>query len=488
MTARPEPRTSTPIGRRAVLKAGMAASGVAALGPGFWARAYAQTAQPGESPYGPLQAADANGVMLPEGFTSRVVARSNTPVGTTPYVWHVFPDGAHCFPTDDGGWLLVSNSENPIPADQPVFNEQEIGGVGVIRFAADGSVVDAYRALDGTRSNCAGGPTPWGTWLSCEEFDLGPGDAGHVYEVDPLRTFADQGVRRLDGMGSFKHENAGVDPDRQQVYLSEDQDDGCFYRFTPDAWPDLSVGLLEVAVIADDSSVAWREVPDPAATEVETRYQVEGATPFQGGEGCWYDSGHIYLTTKIDDRVWVFDIEAQRISVLYDAKVYDEPVLSGVDHIIVSTHTGDILVAEDGGNMEVVGITPDGIVYPLARLSGPEHGLDNPLKGVEAIPEQIPAGDIPTRSEITGLAFTPDGSRLYFSSQRGAVFGITYEITGPFARDTGGAPPRREPIPQPAPPPPPTPPLPDTGGGAGLALGAAAAAAALALRRRGDRA
>ena len=130
-----------------------------------------------------------------------------------------------------------------------------------------------------------------------------------------------------------------------------------------------------------------------------------GAAPFDGGEGLVYDQGHVYLTTKGDDRVWDYDIEAATMRVLYDAADSAEPVLNGVDNIIVSA-AHDLYVAEDGGNLEVCVITPDLAVFPVVRMTGPQHGEEN-------------ATPIPTISEVTGLAFSPDGNRLYFNSERG---------------------------------------------------------------------
>ncbi len=354
------------------------------------------SARQGSGPYGPLATEpDANGLRLPDGFTSRVVARSGQPVGDRGYEWLAFPDGAAVFPADDGGWFHAVNSENPVAGD---------GGVSVLRYDAEGQVADAYRILDGTQTNCAGGPTPWGTWLSCEEHET-----GQVWECDP--TAAGNGTA-LPAMGRFRHEAAAVDPEREQVFLTEDESDGAFYRFTPDAYPDLSRGLLEVASVDGQGAASWIEVPDPSGGQMPTRAQVAEVTPFDGGEGCWYAEETVYFTTKGTDEVWALDLATDQLTVVYDG----QGILTGVDNITVESGSGDLYVAEDGTTMELVVITGDGEVVPVVKV----------------VAEPLPATAAP--SEITGPVFSPDGTRLYFSSQRGGdpQLGITYEVTGPF--------------------------------------------------------
>lgn len=380
--------------RRTLLRTAIV-GGSAVLGGTLWrGAAYAAPAQPGSGPYGALGSPDANGIRLPAGFTSRVIARSGQKVAGTSYTWHNAPDGGACY-ADGAGWIYVSNSEiNPS------------GGASAVRFSSSGAVTSAYRVLSGTRQNCAGGRTPWNTWLSCEEVDR-----GYVYETDPWGVKA--AVRR-DAMGRFKHEAAAADPVREVVYLTEDVSDGCFYRFRPTTWGDLSSGTLEVLVAGSSTSgpVTWARVPDPSGATA-TRRQVSGAKRFNGGEGCYYADDTCWFTTKGDNRVWQYDATAQTIELTYDDSLVTSGTapLTGVDNVTGSS-SGDLFVAEDGGNMEICVITPSDVIAPFLRIDG-QSG-----------------------SEITGPAFSPDGTRLYFSSQRGtsgsSSAGITYEVRGPF--------------------------------------------------------
>jgi secreted PhoX family phosphatase len=349
---------------------------------------------------GPLDAPDANGVRLPQGFTSRIVARSGQMVENSDYLWHGAPDGGATFPTEDGGWIYVSNAELNGVA----------GGVGAIRFGADGNIVGAYSILGGTARNCAGGLTPWGSWLSCEEVSN-----GEVYECDP---FGSAAAIRRSALGVFNHEAVAVDPATQQLYLTEDEPDGRLYRFTPaqltaEGYADLNAGTLEVAQVAGnpEGMVSWLVVPDPAATTTATRQQVAGSTAFDGGEGIWFHQGVVYFTTKGDNRVWAFDTLTSMLTLIYDRSTSPTPILSGVDNVTVSPD-GDVLVAEDGGDLEIVAIAPTGVPTSLIQLVGHDA------------------------SEITGPAFDPSLTRLYFSSQRGTLGsssnGMTFEISGPF--------------------------------------------------------
>ncbi|MDP9795055.1 secreted PhoX family phosphatase [Catenuloplanes nepalensis] len=384
--------------RRSLLRATVAGAGGLALPFTAWSAAYAAPAQNAAGPYGALQAADANGIALPAGFTSRVVARSRQAVPGTSYVWHDAPDGGAVIP-NGSGWIYASNSEVSSSAG---------GGASRIVFGASGNVTGASRILSGTNMNCAGGKTPWNTWLSCEEVSL-----GRVWETYPLGGSA---VVR-PAMGRFKHEAAAADPDRRVVYLTEDETDGRFYRFVPSVWGDLSAGTLQVFVAGSGTSgtFGWQTVPDPDGSPTLTRYQVSGAKSFNGGEGCHYANGTVWFTTKGDNRVWQVNLAAGTFELAYDDNLVSpgSAPLTGVDNVTGSA-SGDLYVAEDGGNMEICLITPDDKISVFLRVSGQGS------------------------SELTGPAFTPAGDRLYFSSQRGtsgsSSGGITYCVTGPFRR------------------------------------------------------
>ncbi|MDA0688816.1 MAG: DUF839 domain-containing protein [Proteobacteria bacterium] len=347
---------------------------------------------------GPLQPPDHNGIMLPAGFKSRVVARSGErPVVNSSYRWHASPDGGACFATADGGWIYVSNSEE---------NSGQ-GGVGALRFNAMGEAVDAYPILQNTSRNCAGGATPWGTWLSCEEFDR-----GQVYECDPLGN--EQAVVR-PALGTFEHEAVAIDLANNCAYLTEDVRDGGLYRFVSEnGLPDLSAGRLEIASVVSKSGVntiVWLEVADPLAARDATRHQVQGAAAFNGGEGIALHENKLFFVTKGDNRVWCYDTIDQSIEVIYDAAISNNPILTGVDNVVISP-AGDVLVAEDGGDMQIVILTPESEPIrptPLLQILGQDE------------------------SEICGPAFDPSYQRLYFSSQNGltgdGTAGITYEIS-----------------------------------------------------------
>jgi len=383
---------------------------------------------------GPLRDADIHGVRTPEGFATRVVAiNGELPqpegmavsgpqtggIGNRP--WHIFPDGAGVVPRNNGGWIYISNSEVP-GVGSIGFSYPELAGltnvieeftpglaqVGTLVFDPDGTIVDSYTILTGTTFNCAGCVTPWKTWLSCEEFPN-----GQVWECDPYQP--GEGLARPT-LGFFSHEAIAIDPGERLLYLTEDMPDGRFYRWVPDPsdWPEgsdraaLQSGRLQVlgvrgagveAALDGPQPVEWLDVQNPHEPQHENR--LPDSTVFDGGEGVWFFNGIVYFATKGDDRIWALDTLAQTIEVIYDRATAVAPndILSGVDNLFV-TSQGDILVAEDGGDMQVVAILPDRTLKPLLQIVGQDA------------------------SEIAGIAFSPDGRRMYFTSDRGGRDGF----------------------------------------------------------------
>lgn len=348
-----------------------------------------------------LEPPDEHGLRLSPGLRARVVARSGEfPPGTSGYRWHEAPDGGAVFPVpaneensaNGGGWIYVSNSES----------RRGKAGAGALRFDAGGRLKSAYPILTGTKRNCAGGATPWGTWLSCEEHPR-----GMVWECDP---FGQKPAVARPALGVFAHEAAAVDPVRGQVYQTEDVPDGQLYRFTPKRKGDLSQGRLEVALVQRGSmEVRWIPVTDPLAKHRPIRRQLPSGTRFNRGEGIVHHQGSIVFATTGDHRLWSHDIAAGKISVLYDARRQTSPPVTWPDNLAVS-RGGTLLIAEDGGERKIVTRTPEGVFRAIVQLAG--H----------------------PRSEPTGQALDPSGTRLYFSSQRGVSGrrsqGITYEISG----------------------------------------------------------
>ena len=417
--------------RRAVLRNGLALGGTAVasaiLGVGGpVSAAPASSSSPAPGPYGSLEGRrpDGNGLVLPEGFSSRIVAVGGTGVGATDYTWPLFPDGKGTVATPDGGWILACNHE--------VFDFQTIGesagGASAVRFDSGGSILDAYPILEGSHSNSRGATTPWGTWLSCQEAHQGD---GRIWECDPT---GDSPAVPRNALGVRTHGSVAVDPLGGHCYMTEAHRDGRLYRFRmldeSASGAALADGLLEAMVVDPDGGVSWIPVPDPSGTVAPTRVQAADGFVTPMGGGVWVHDGSLIFTTALDDRVHAVDLANQRHWVLWDGSGHRQPLV-GIGDLTVAPASGDLFVAEDRGDMELVLVGTEGLVAPFCRMVGDDHRL----------------------SAVTGPCFDPSGTRLYISSLRGrgealvrdvveAIdwgdgvegrhVGVTYEVSGPF--------------------------------------------------------
>ncbi len=414
--------------------------------------------------FGPL-VSDANGVLdLPDGFSYNIISRAGDQMSDGLYV-PALPDGMAAFPGPDGTTLLVCNHEVNVgaPATSGAF------GVGHDLLAATGAdrlydpgtgeapclggtttlvydtgeqeLVRRHLSLAGTLRNCAGGPTPWGSWITCEETTLRQGevtsrDHGFNFEV-PAR--ADVGLFDpvpLTAMGRFNHEAVAVHPSSGIVYETEDRGDGLIYRFLPNQPERLQLGgrlqVLSVqgrpsldtrnweealVVPGDVLNVEWLDIDEVLSPNDDLRYRgfESGAARFARGEGMWYGNAAIYFACTNGGRteagqIWRYvphENEGQP-GTAGQLELFIEPndseLVENCDNVTV-TPWGDLILCEDGPDEQfLVGVTPGGELYHFGR---------------NAI----------SSSEFAGATFSPDGSTLFINIQHD---GLTLAITGPW--------------------------------------------------------
>lgn len=406
--------------------------------------------------YGPL-VRDPEGLLdLPEGFRYTVLSREGEQLrsgeGRVPGRF----DGMAAFASSDGRLALVRNHENKpdSPTTVPrveglVYDPGAKGGCTVLGLDANRSVQSERVALAGTAVNCAGGPTPWGTWLTCEESEGRAGDDGYerdhgfVFEVDPFDMAANREPRPITAMGRFRHEAVAVDPRTGIVYQTEDASGpfGLIYRYLPDRplrgrGSLLAGGRLEalrVPDVADLSEVTepgtvlegvqWVPVPDPLAEGTPTRMQdyAERITRAQKLEGAYWGNGGAYVVSSYarsgegaaashHGQVWRYDPAANALvlEIRFGSDAELELPGESPDNIAISPY-GGLMVCEDGaGGQHVYGVDRAGEVYPFARNR-----------------QEVDDG----YGEFAGVTFSPDGSTLFVNVY---TPGTTFAITGPW--------------------------------------------------------
>ena len=428
-------------------------------------------AAPRANGYGPLaRSAEVPEVWVPQGFSVRKLSTTKSPSQVNPawFIPYGF-DGMAAFAAGAGTVRLVRNHEiadaaGVAPLLGPgarAYDRKAGGGTSTLelRQGDDGEVelVGEWVSLSGTSTNCAGGPTPWGSWITCEETVVGTGTGfeqphGYCFEV-PAGAGEEVEPVPLKAMGRFVHEAVAVDPRTGIVYLTEDRSwdptvaagaAAGFYRFVPEEEGRLERGgrlqmlrvkgrpnLLTVTgqTVGASLPAEWVDIddPDPAAAETNSfavfqQGWAKGAAGFERLEGCWYGDGSIYFnaTSGGDQRagqVWRYTPDGDdegAVTLIFESP--SRQVLSSPDNLCVSPR-GGLVICEDSAEVHFVrGLTPGGEIFDLVRTDGPAP-------------------------EFAGACFAPNGRTLFFNIQGGTratsaaqTSGGTYALWGPWER------------------------------------------------------
>ena len=417
---------------------------------------------------------------LAPGFGYTIVSRA----GTTMSDGFVVPpahDGMAAFPGRDGRVVLVCNHELPASRSElAAFDDYAKlpeairtrlydGGGGVTPGAggttttvwnpASGKTERQHLSLGGTEVNCAGGPTPWGSWLTCEECFENPGSTrsrgrlvtrekrhGYVFEVPAAADGLVQAVP-IEAMGRFEHEAAAIHEATGIVYMTEDRHHSLFYRFLPDVPGQLlEGGRLQALAVRERPTLAthnwaaplvlpgqsleveWIDLDDvdPDENDLRLRGAARGAATFARGEGLSAAGTRFAFTCTIGGparlgQVWSYapspfegssrETDAPGTLTLL-AEADETSLLRNADNLTFAPW-GDLIICEDTKSQcSLVGLRPDGESYLIA---------DNAYSD----------------SELAGVCFAPDGKTLFVNIQ---YPGTTVAITGPWHRyaDTAG--------------------------------------------------
>jgi secreted PhoX family phosphatase len=450
------------LSRRSLLSSGAVLVPVAGLGPTIAAADGYRPPSGGRHDdsfrgYGDLVKDAKRFLDLPRGFQYRILSAENEPMKTGGVVPSLH-DGMAAFAAPSGHAALVRNHEvhpedveedgaTPVPhANAAVYDSEAVaGGTTTLLVGPDRRLVKDWVSLAGTVTNCAGGSSPWGTWLTCEEeFESFGKPHGYVFEVDPFRG---GNPVPIVGMGRFEHEAVAFDR-RGTAYLTEDADSpfGCIYRYIPSrplggrgslhaggklaalAVPGLGTDLSIVQNVGMVLNVTWVDVPNvnPADDDTSVREQVLaiGATQIQKAEGIWSGKdGTIWFVTSYgggpnaeeeEDRsaaahsgqIWKYDPTTETIELVVLFPVGTP--FDGPDNITVGPHGFAVACTDGEEDQWLVGITDEGRVFPFA---------------FNALNEE----------EFAGATFSPDGRTLFVNLQ--GPPGLTYAIWGPWGGD-----------------------------------------------------
>lgn len=445
--------------RRQFALAGFATAAFAGLAKAALAAQRQDSGYRNEVPgFGPL-VNDPDGLLdLPEGFSYAIISRFGE-VMDDGFITPDKFDGMAAVPISGTRLALVRNHELK-PEDQargpsggmarleerlrgqPHYGKDRAGRVlpggtsTLIVDARTGKRQGHYLSLAGTAVNCAGGPTPWGSWLSCEETSLAAPETekshGWVFEVAANHRGAVE-ARPLTGLGRFRHEAAAVDPVTGIVYLTEDQGDGLFYRFVPRVPGRLGEGGRLQALAVDGltdtrnwsgiefapgsrRTVRWIDLEDThsPADDLRKRGAAAGAALFARGEGLHAGTGDYYFTCTSGGAAKFGQIfrltparggEPETLDLFFESG--DRQLFEYGDNITIAPN-GDLIVCEDrsgDATNYLRGVTPAGKVYTIARLRA--------------------------ETELAGATFAPSGEVMFLNAY---APGRTLAIRGPWTK------------------------------------------------------
>ena len=416
---------------------------------------------------------------VPESFHCVRISSGGVPSTVRPdlIVPNAF-DGMAAFPMANGNVRLIRNhemvdgAETAEPMAEPAYDRYGSGGttslevrIGERDGVLEVELVDEFVSLAGTRVNCAGGPTPWGSWLSCEEITSGPEDGfeqphGYIFEVPADATGPVDPVPLRD-MGRFIHEAVAVDPATGVVYETEDTwyvperlPGAGFYRFLPNEPGNLAAGgrLQMMAVTGHPNyltargqtpgvtlPVHWVDIDDPDPPDAGSDHlavfkqgAAKGAALFARLEGAFHGDDGIYVVSTNGGDATAGQVfhyyphalsgaeagrpeETGELTLVFESPSKD--LLDSPDNIVVSPR-GGLVMCEDGSEEQFVrGLDREGRILDLVRAPYPD-GARQP-------------------GEFAGSCFSPDGRVLFFNVQGSRVIGGsvpsgTYALWGPW--------------------------------------------------------